>query len=320
MTDSLIQQLDTLLAQMLENIGLFVSLAQAIGGLGSLCFVFFRIWGHLARNEEIDIYPLLRPVAIAFCLAFYPLIKDGVIAISKGLDKQTQSFVSKQANEVKQLEDKKKGLVLQARKTKVGIIDKNNDGNESWSEIISAMWNSESTTQFAADMVTSAVQNMVDQIMRLIAEMIYTAAFLILKFLVTFFIIVLLITGPLTIGLASFDWFYSGLAAWVNRLIHMMMWIPLTNLLSGMLKSVHIIMLQKDIEQLQKPDSGLFTADDFSLVIFYILGTCAYMTIPTAAGWIVESTGAGEAVSKTLAGGKLGASMAGGGLGWPLVV
>ena len=46
--------------------------AQAIAGLGALFFVAYRIWRSLAAAEPIDVFPLLRPFVIGFCIMFFP--------------------------------------------------------------------------------------------------------------------------------------------------------------------------------------------------------------------------------------------------------
>ena len=95
--------LDTLLESMLAETGFFISLGQALGGLGSILYVFYRIWGHLARNEPIDIFPLLRPVAVAMCLVCYTALADGVVSLNKALDDSTRSLVSSKKIQVEAL-------------------------------------------------------------------------------------------------------------------------------------------------------------------------------------------------------------------------
>ncbi|MCX6213762.1 hypothetical protein [Spirosoma sp.] len=312
MQDSVVQQLDTLVSQLLTQYSWFIGLAQAIGGLGALCYVFTRVWGHLARNEEIDIVPLFRPVALAICLMSYGGIVNGVTSVSGALNEMTQPFIDSQKTLVDNLTKQKKTAVAAKRQKTLGLIDTDHDGEESWMEILKAMFDADSATQFGADMMSYSVQNVVDQLMTTLGEVLYLFAFLCLKFLVSFFIVVLLITGPITFGLATFEWFYSGLAAWCTRVINMLMWIPITNILSGMLESIHVMMLRKDLQQLAASTDSTFTLDDFTMVIFYLIGTVAYLTVPMAASWVVESSGADQAISKTLGGAKAGGGVLGG--------
>ena len=53
--------------------------AKGIAGLGALFYVAVRVWQSLARAEAIDVYPLLRPFAVGFCIMFFPTIVLGTI-------------------------------------------------------------------------------------------------------------------------------------------------------------------------------------------------------------------------------------------------
>ena len=53
--------------------------AQGIAGLGALFYVAYRVWQALARAEPIDVFPLLRPFVIGFCIMFFPTVVLGTI-------------------------------------------------------------------------------------------------------------------------------------------------------------------------------------------------------------------------------------------------
>ncbi len=53
--------------------------AQGIAGLGALFYVAYRVWQSLARAEPIDVFPLLRPFVIGFCIMFFPTVVLGTI-------------------------------------------------------------------------------------------------------------------------------------------------------------------------------------------------------------------------------------------------
>lgn len=53
--------------------------AQGIAGLGALFYVAYRIWQALSRAEPVDVFPLLRPFAIGFCIMFFPTVVLGTI-------------------------------------------------------------------------------------------------------------------------------------------------------------------------------------------------------------------------------------------------
>ena len=46
--------------------------AKGIAGLGALFYVAAKVWQSLASAEPIDVYPLLRPFVVGFCIMFFP--------------------------------------------------------------------------------------------------------------------------------------------------------------------------------------------------------------------------------------------------------
>ncbi len=58
---SLRDVLDGIYNQMIPLCSQLIGIGQLIGGFAALCFMAMRVWGHLARAEPIDFYPLFRP-------------------------------------------------------------------------------------------------------------------------------------------------------------------------------------------------------------------------------------------------------------------
>lgn len=69
--ENLHQVLRDLYSEMMPLCGDMVGIAKGIAGLGALFYVASRVWQSLSRAEEIDVYPLLRPFAIGFCILFF---------------------------------------------------------------------------------------------------------------------------------------------------------------------------------------------------------------------------------------------------------
>ena len=99
------------LKELSQKFSTFMGLGQAIGGLGALAYIFFRVWGHLARGEEIDIYPLFRPVALAFCLLFYSQITGSILTFSTILDTGTKTIATSQSSTITSLIASKKSAL-----------------------------------------------------------------------------------------------------------------------------------------------------------------------------------------------------------------
>ena len=55
------QTLNTVYNAMIVNCSELIGVGRGIAGFGALCYISYRVWGHIARAEPIDFYPLLRP-------------------------------------------------------------------------------------------------------------------------------------------------------------------------------------------------------------------------------------------------------------------
>lgn len=66
--DNLHQILLSLYDEMMPLCTDMTGVAKGLAGLGALFYVAMRVWQSLARAEAIDVYPLLRPFAVGFCI------------------------------------------------------------------------------------------------------------------------------------------------------------------------------------------------------------------------------------------------------------
>jgi hypothetical protein len=49
-----------------------IGVGRGIAAFGALFYIAYRVWGHIARAESIDFYPLFRPFVIGFVLTIFP--------------------------------------------------------------------------------------------------------------------------------------------------------------------------------------------------------------------------------------------------------
>ena len=97
--DNLHQILQSLYTDMMPLCGNMAGVAKGIAGLGALFYVAAKVWQSLASAEPIDVYPLLRPFVIGFCIMFFPTFVLGTInsvmsPVVKGCNNmlETQTF------------------------------------------------------------------------------------------------------------------------------------------------------------------------------------------------------------------------------------
>ena len=77
--ENLHQILRNLYVDMMPLCSQMTGVAKGIAGLGALFYVAYRVWQSLSRAEPIDVYPLLRPFALGFCIMFFPTVVLGTI-------------------------------------------------------------------------------------------------------------------------------------------------------------------------------------------------------------------------------------------------
>ena len=79
--NSLQTVLDQLYADMMPLCSQLIVVGRLIGGFGALWYIGARIWKHIANAEPVDVYSLLRPFVLGFCILIFP----SIIALINGV-------------------------------------------------------------------------------------------------------------------------------------------------------------------------------------------------------------------------------------------
>ncbi len=301
MFDNLHQILANLYNDMIPLCGDMIGVAKGLAGLGALFYVAYRVWQALSRAEPIDVFSLLRPFAIGLCIMFFPTIVLGTInAVLSPVVKGAHSIMENQIVDVKSLQAEKDNLEYAARlrEGKAWLVN-----SEEWDkemeelgirdapEIIS-MW----TERLWYD-----IKAWFREIVRDFFELLFNAAALTIDTLRTFFLVVLAILGPIAFAFSVYDGFQATMTQWLTRYISIYPWLPVSDIFSAVLSKIQELMLKQDIVLLQDP-TYIPDGSNGVYIVFLIIGIIGYFTIPTVAGWIIQSGGAGaygSAVNKT---------------------
>lgn len=318
--DNLHQILRNLYEEMMPLCSQMTGVAKGIAGLGALFYVAYRVWQSLSRAEPVDVYPLLRPFVLGFCIMFFPTVVLGTINnVLSPIVTGTNGILQSQTFDMNRYREQKDRLELEAMKRNLEtayLVDKeefdkklDNLGITDAPEICGmyvdrAMYNTKKWFQ---------------EMFRNLLELMFQAAALVIDTLRTFFLVVLSILGPISFAISVWDGFHASLTQWFVRYISIYLWLPVSDLFSSVLARIQVLMLQKDIEQLSDPN---FIPDGSNAVYitFLIIGIIGYFTIPTVANWIVQAGGGAgnygknvtQAASKT---GSIAAGTAGAALG-----
>ncbi|MCL3851006.1 MULTISPECIES: conjugative transposon protein TraJ [Bacteroidales] len=299
--DNLHQILANLYQDMIPLCSNMIGVAKGLAGLGALFYVAYRVWQALSRAEPIDVFPLLRPFAIGLCIMFFPTLVLGTInAVMSPIVTGTHSILESQTMDMKAYQQQKDNLEYEARvrEGKAWLVDdkvydqKMKDlGITDTPEIIS-MW---------GERLWYDIKAWFRQVIRDFFELLFNASALVIDTIRTFFLVVLAILGPIAFAFSIYDGFQATLTQWLTRYISVYLWLPISDIFSSVLARIQTLMLEQDIALLQDPNY-IPDGSNGVYIVFLIIGIIGYFTIPTVAGWIIQSGGAGaygSAVNKT---------------------
>lgn len=315
--DNLHALLRDLYMDMMPLCGDMAGVAKGIAGLGALFYVALRVWQSLARAEPIDVYPMLRPFVIGFCILFFPTVVLGTLnGVLSPIVQGTGKLLEGQTMDMNAYREQKDKLEYESkmRNPETAYLVSQEEFDKQLDELgwgPEDMW---TMTGMYLDRKMYEVKKWVRDLMREALELMFAAASLLIDTLRTFFLVVLSILGPIAFALSVWDGFQSTLSQWFSRYIQIYLWLPVADLFSSMLARIQVLMLQKDIEAMQNnPDFSLDSGDGV-YIVFMIIGILGYFTIPTVAGWIIQAGGGAGNYSRhvntagALAGGIAGAA------------
>lgn len=305
--ENLHQILKGLYADMMPLCASMTDVAKGIAGLGALFYVAYRVWQSLANAEPIDVYPLLRPFVIGFCIMFFPTVVLGTVnsilsPVVKGTNNilQTQTF---DMNGYRAQKDKLEYEALRRNPETAYLIDK--EVFDDRLEELGVMDAIEICGMYI-DRAMYNVKNSVRNFFREVLELLFQAAALVIDTVRTFFLIVLSILGPISFAISVWDGFHASLTHWFTRYLTIYLWLPVSDLFSSILARIQVLMLQQDIERLADP-RYIPDGSNSVYIIFMIIGIIGYFCIPTVAGWIVQAGGGagnyGRRLNQTATGG-----------------
>ncbi|MBK1439796.1 conjugative transposon protein TraJ [Parapedobacter sp. ISTM3] len=267
--------LDDLFNKMIPLSARLIDVGRAIAGFAALWYIAVRVWKHIARAEEIDFFPLLRPFAIGLAITFFmPLlalmngvlkpIEMGTREMSRDSHKAILYHIQQKERELKETPP---DAPYQADDTQVEKYEQPSEGG-----VFSGL-----RSAFSWFNIKSAAKQFMSEVLHVL----YAAASLCINVIRTFYLIVLAIVGPLVFGLSVFDGFQNTLANWFARYIHVYLWLPVANIFSAINSKI--------LENLMNLDQGFMSSTAY--LIFMVISIVGYTTIPNVAGYIVQAGG-----------------------------
>lgn len=295
--DNLHTILRSLYSEMMPLCSNMAGVAKGIAGLGALFYVAVRVWQSLARAEAIDVYPLLRPFAVGFCIMFFPTIVLGTInGVLSPVVQGTNRMLESQTLDMNRYREQKDKLEYEAmmRNPETAYLVSNEEFDKQLEEL---GWSPGDMVTMAGMYIERGMYNMkkgIRDFFREILELMFQAAALVIDTIRTFFLVVLAILGPIAFAISVWDGFQSTLTQWICRYIQVYLWLPVSDMFSTILAKIQVLMLQSDIERMQADPNFSLDSSDGVYIVFMIIGIIGYFTIPTVAGWIIQAGGMGS--------------------------
>jgi conjugative transposon TraJ protein len=290
--------LDQVYNAMIGHCGDLIAIGQAIAGFATLWYIGVRVWGHIARAESVDIYPLLRPFVIGFAIMIFP----SVIGLINGVMQPTVSGTAAMVNDGNQavavlLQEKQEAL--QNSSDWQMYVGSNGSGNLDKWEALSGEADSgfasglSNRVKFEMAKVSYNMKNSVKVWLSEILQVLFEAASLCINTVRTFYLIILAIFGPLAFGFSVFDGFGHILRNWLTRYLNVFLWLPVANIFGSLIAQIQQEMLKLDIAQLNASGQTNFGTTDTAYMIFLLLAIVGYFTVPSVTSYIVSGGGMG---------------------------
>ena len=290
--DSIHQILRDLYNDMIPLCGDLIGVAKGIAGMGALLYVASRIWQSIARAEQIDVYPLLRPFAIGICIMFFPTLVLGTVnSILNPVVQGTHGILGQQTLDMKRLAEVKDKLEIEQKKKnkETAYLVDQGEFDKKLAEL--GIMDAPEIAGMYIERAFYDMKKWAQSLFRSFLEILFNAAALVIDVIRTFFLIVLAILGPIAFAISVFDGFQSTLVQWLTRYVSVYLWLPVSDLFSSILARLQSRMLESDILRMEADPTYSLDASDGVYVVFLLIGIVGFFTIPTVAGWIIQAGG-----------------------------
>ena len=280
--------LNNLYDQMIPLCSGMIGVARGIAGFAALWYIAARIWKHIAAAEPVDIYPLLRPFAIGFCIIAFPSVLAVINGVLQPVVTATQGMVTNSNQAIATLLDNEQ---VPPDPQQQGTTTMNGDPDKwyQYSHPDSSTGTTANTTNMADQFSGWGFKNMIKKAIAELLNVLFEAAALCIDTIRTFKLIVLAILGPLCFGLSVFDGFQHSMKQWIARYVNVYMWLPIANIFGAIIAKIQVNMIQ--LEQSGGSAAPHFGDMNTTYLIFMVIGIVGYFTVPGIANYIMNVGG-----------------------------
>lgn len=305
---------------------------RAIGGLGALMYLGYMGWQMAAGDREWEITPMLKPILIGFTLIYwsgfvsliqapFEAIAEPGIAIFSDIESEVNDLRVERFKKQQQLLDAVIKLKADEDAKQEVINNTSKDADDSWFDV------SEGIDKLLQPIKEWSIR-MEFQLQKLVAEIIEFICLSILRICVylIFFIqkiwaYILIILGPIAVGMALIPGFENSLYSWVSKFININLYTfvayTIINIGQQLIASGYEMEIDRyntlltngtitnlDALMVYVTNSGMIYNQLFTCVAYVVTGVGVLMT-PTIADTIVTAGGAGAMTKMKGAAGRV---------------
>jgi conjugative transposon TraJ protein len=294
---SLNEVLDTLYADMMPLCSRLIGVGRGIAGFAATWYIAARVWGHIARAEPVDFYPLFRPFVLGFCVLIFPSVLSMINGLMKPTVTGTAQMVEDSDKAIAELLRMKEEAIKTTAYWQMYVGPSGSGDRDKWYKyhygdksegFFKSIGND---IKFAFAKFSYNFRNSIKQWMSEVLKVLFEAAALCINTIRTFYMIVLGILGPLVFGIAVFDGFQHTLTVWIARYLNIFLWLPVANIFGGIMGKIQENMLKEDLHQIATNGDTFFSTTDTAYLIFMIIGIIGYFTVPSVANYIIHAGG-----------------------------
>ncbi|MFD0795455.1 conjugative transposon protein TraJ [Mucilaginibacter litoreus] len=264
-----------------------IGVSRGIAGFAALWYIGARVWKHIASAEPIDLYPLLRPFAMGFCIVFFPMVLSLINGVLQPVVSATEHMVDTSNHAIARVLEDHASENAESQEPVPATGDP--DKWYQYSHPDSDGAGKGSSNPIADAFSGWSIKNWARKFIAEVLNVLFQAAALCLDTIRTFKLIVLAILGPLCFGLSVFDGFQHTLKQWLARYVNVFMWLPIANIFGAIIARIQANMIQA-------ADSGNLPGNEIgnsntAYLIFLLIGIVGYFTVPSIANYVMNVGG-----------------------------
>ena len=308
---------------------------RAIGGLGALMYLGYMGWQMAAGDREWEITPMLKPILIGFTLVYwtgfvnliqapFEAIAQPGIAIFSDIESEVNDLRVQRFKKQQQLLDAVIKLKAEEDAKREIINNTNEDADDSWYDISDGIDKLIQPIKEWSIRMDFQLQKLVAEIIEFLCLSILRVCVYLIFFIQKIWAYILIILGPIAVGMALVPGFENSLYSWVSKFININLYTfvayTVINIGQQLIASGYTMEIERydtlltngtitnlDALMLYVSNSGMIYNQLFTCVAYIVTGIGVLMT-PTIADTIVTAGGAGAMTKMKSAAGKVASS------------